>query len=367
MRADIRNLSRCRAWLIVACALCVAIGGLAWTPKAHSISAPIHISGTAGEGVFIRPEANTSRPAIGWMPEGASPDYHCFVWGQNINGVPIWFNVTYNGVTGYYASYYDDSSYHSNEELTAKYGIPLCGSGAPTPPPSSPGTPPATPPGGSGSGSTPPTSTPTTEAAGAPRIRSVFYSGTDSRTGLHGLPAADHNLGLNEWRSDGICTSSRAVNIPSGVEILAGWSRGRLGPAYFLDGARARWEEIHWIILFDPGNASEMQGNCDETLDINALLADWLKSNPRNHLVVLAGRRTEEKTFGYWGHPDFQGLWKYYLAGIWNQYFAEQALICDYDNMDHEDVLRKFSWIIRNPLDSCPTADGAPTPVAWHP
>jgi hypothetical protein len=102
---------------------------------ASAISAPIHIHGTDGEGVFIRPEPNTSQTAIGWMPEGASPDYHCFVWGQNINGVPIWFNVTYNGVTGYYASYYDDSSYHSNEELTAKYGIPLCGS---SPPPTSP-------------------------------------------------------------------------------------------------------------------------------------------------------------------------------------------------------------------------------------
>ena len=69
------------------------------------------------------------------MPEGASPDYNCFVWGQNINGVPIWFNVNYDGVTGYYASFYDDSSYHSNEELTAKYGVPLCGSSPPAPAP----------------------------------------------------------------------------------------------------------------------------------------------------------------------------------------------------------------------------------------
>jgi hypothetical protein len=87
---------------------------------ALAISAPIHISGTGGEGVFIRAEPNTSSTRLGWIPEGASPDYNCFVWGQNINGVPIWFNVNYNGVTGYYASFYDDSSYHSNEELTAK-------------------------------------------------------------------------------------------------------------------------------------------------------------------------------------------------------------------------------------------------------
>jgi hypothetical protein len=93
------------------------------------------------------------------MPEGASPDYHCFAWGQNINGVPIWFFVTYNGVTGFYASYFDDSSYHSNEELTAKYGVPLCGS-SPPPPPSQPApapapgpsVPPSGPSGGGGGG-----------------------------------------------------------------------------------------------------------------------------------------------------------------------------------------------------------------------
>jgi hypothetical protein len=127
-------------------ALLIPVLALSWlllsATGALANPAPIHIAGTGGEGVFIRPEPNTSRPAVGWMPEGASPDYNCFVWGQNIGGVPIWFNVTYNGVTGYYASYYDDSSYHSNEELTAKYGVPLCGSAPPAPPPSTPPPPP---------------------------------------------------------------------------------------------------------------------------------------------------------------------------------------------------------------------------------
>jgi uncharacterized protein YraI len=127
--------------------------------SALSISAPIHISGTSGEGVFIRSGPSTSNSRAGWMPEGASPDYNCFVWGQSIGGVPIWFNVNYNGVTGYYASYYDDSSYHSNEELTAKYGVPLCGSQPPTPTPApspSPAPSPTPPP----ASSPPPSSTP---------------------------------------------------------------------------------------------------------------------------------------------------------------------------------------------------------------
>ncbi len=112
---------------------------LAASPStALAISAPIQISGTDGEGVFIRAEPNTSSTRLGWMPEGASPDYNCFVWGQDINGVPIWFNVNWAGITGYYASYYDNSSYHSNEELTAKYGVPLCGAAPPSEPPPPP-------------------------------------------------------------------------------------------------------------------------------------------------------------------------------------------------------------------------------------
>jgi uncharacterized protein YraI len=112
---------------------CAAIGAAVlggYAPSARATSAPIHITET----VNIRPGPSTaSGNPLGAIPTGASPDYYCFVWGQDINGVPIWFNVTYNGITGYYASYYDDSSYHSNEELTAKYGVPLCGAATPQP------------------------------------------------------------------------------------------------------------------------------------------------------------------------------------------------------------------------------------------
>ncbi len=140
---------------VVAAIMLAALAG--FTSSALAISAPIHIANTSGEGVYIRPDPNTSKPPVGWMPEGASPDYNCFAWGQNINGVPIWFNVNYGGVTGYYASYYDDSSYHSNEELTAKYGVPLCGSSPPPAPPPPAPSPPSSPapspaPGPSGGG-----------------------------------------------------------------------------------------------------------------------------------------------------------------------------------------------------------------------
>lgn len=126
-----------RARLTFVLGLLAALALLAdLTGDALAISAPIHIAGTDGEGVYVRAEPNTSGTRLGWMPEGASPDYNCFVWGQNINGDPIWFKINYGGVTGYYASFYDDSSFHSNEELTAKYGVPLCGSTPPAPAPS---------------------------------------------------------------------------------------------------------------------------------------------------------------------------------------------------------------------------------------
>jgi len=61
------------------------------------------------------------------MPPGTSPDFNCWTQGQNIGGVDVWFSINYHGVTGYYASYYDNSSYSTDTQITSKYGIPHCG------------------------------------------------------------------------------------------------------------------------------------------------------------------------------------------------------------------------------------------------
>lgn len=124
--------------LVVAVAATLAVVVAPATPSL-AMPAPIHVSGTGADGVLIRPTPDTSQPAIGWMPEGASPDYRCFAYGQQIGNVNVWFQVTYGGVTGFYASYWDDSHYASEAELTSSYGVPKCGSPAAT------AAPPATP------------------------------------------------------------------------------------------------------------------------------------------------------------------------------------------------------------------------------
>jgi hypothetical protein len=100
--------------------------------SASATPAPISIAGTGGEGVNIRPTPDTSQAPIGWMPEGASPDFVCWTPGENVGGVDVWFDVNYAGVNGYYASYWDNSSYAADGDITAKYGIPQCGQAAPS-------------------------------------------------------------------------------------------------------------------------------------------------------------------------------------------------------------------------------------------
>ncbi len=87
------------------------------------MGAPIHTTAN----VNLRNAPNTSGTVLTVIPQGVSPDYNCWTQGQNIGGVDAWFNVNYNGHTGYYTSYYDDSSFSTDSQITSKYGIPQCG------------------------------------------------------------------------------------------------------------------------------------------------------------------------------------------------------------------------------------------------
>ena len=130
--------------------LVFVLAALGLAQSAFAISAPIQIAGTDNEGVLIHSEANEPSIHLGWMPEGASPEYNCFTHGEMVGTVSVWFSVTYSGITGFYPSFYDNSSYASDAELTEKYGIKACG-----PMPSSSSSPSTSPPASSSHPSTP--------------------------------------------------------------------------------------------------------------------------------------------------------------------------------------------------------------------
>jgi uncharacterized protein YraI len=139
--------------------------------EARAVGTNIHITGTGTDGVNMRSGPGTGYGKVGWLPEGASPDYVCYSWGELVGPVPIWFNVSYGGATGFYASYYDDSSYSSDADLQNKYHVPLCGANTPTAPAPAPApdtSAPAT--------STPATSTPTTAVDGYNRGNAVAWA-----------------------------------------------------------------------------------------------------------------------------------------------------------------------------------------------
>lgn len=120
-------------------AFAVAVGyGALSGPPAEASAQPIRIVGTNNIGVGIRPAPDMGQPIIGGIPEGQSPDYHCYVRGQNVGGTDVWFYVTYGGVTGYYTSFYDDVPLEFQADLEGHYGIPRCdvqaSASAPAPP-----------------------------------------------------------------------------------------------------------------------------------------------------------------------------------------------------------------------------------------
>lgn len=337
--------------------------------SAIAISAPIHIAGTGGEGVFIRPEPNTSRPATGWMPEGASPDYNCFVWGQNIGGVPIWFNVNYGGVTGYYASFYDDSSYHSNEELTAKYGVPLCGSAPPSspPPPGAPSTP------------------GTTQSAPAAVYFSPYNKG-DSHGRFELGESATTALSVRDWET--YCNKPKSQQQPGRpysaalaavgerpITTLAGWSNGRLGVTSFLAAAgKPALERIAYVLLIDPGVHAEM--GCDRERNAGGALVRWLRANAGAHLVVISSSEVSQK-------ESSRGIQETYFNAIRNAggNLSSRVLTCNYtmekDSNDsgHEKAFFASKYWIQHQIGStrnaCPWLSLRGTtykPTAgWHP
>lgn len=338
-------------------ALLIAAGMVGITSvatHATAASGPIftvmNTSETLPDGVWFRyapHTADTTRTTGLGVYKNERVQLECYAWGDTVGPYAnrLWYWVlnvsrpTNNGVTnqGYLNAHYINDGKSANQ---ADAGVPQCGT-APVPGP-----------------------------------KSVFYSPNNTPDAVAGLTLADLNLVLDDW-SAGNCSASGGANIPAGVSTLAGWSKGRLGIVYFLDTATSQQvSQVHTIILFDPGSTvdfakpprwKQLLGDqtCDWQYPINSLLANWLQSNSANRLIVLTGLDSEEQNSS--GKSTFAGLWKYYFAGIWNQSFANRAQVCDYHDLGHQQVLTSFAGMVQNPIHGCPTASGAPKPVAWNP
>jgi uncharacterized protein YjbI with pentapeptide repeats len=94
------------------------------------------IATTADTEIYSAPSTSSGTP-LELMPAGTNPGFICWTTGEPIGGVDVWFSIYWNGVSGYYASNYDNSHYAYDSQITSKYGIPNCsgGSGATPPPP----------------------------------------------------------------------------------------------------------------------------------------------------------------------------------------------------------------------------------------
>lgn len=198
--------------------------------------------------------------------------------------------------------------------------------------------------------------------------KSVFFSGTSDSGGGSGHQVASVDYPISALMGPPACALASGITMPPDTTTLAGWSGGRLGPIYLLKHANpAQYAAVHEIIFIDPGNSSDFVP-CDADENVNVLLANWLKANPQNQLLVLTGLRSEEKSiFHEAGKSTFHGLWTYYFADIWNQSFANRALVCDYNRADHAQIMKDSWGVVQFLPDGCPILTHEALPVAWHP
>lgn len=201
---------------------------------------------------------------------------------------------------------------------------------------------------------------------------------------------ADTTLGSEQWRNGSDCNAYRAIpggyEVPGGfngtangerITTLAGWSLGRIGPIMFLDVGIPWRQQIHYILLFDPGSRSDYYtGVCDKQYPtMSNIVANWLIENPQNKLVVLAGDVTAD-----YQHP----VNGYGHAGIQNKLFPairdtyvgvgrnirKQVVVCNYPGMNHGDVWIKFRQYMNVPpitLSTCPKTGHYQHIESWNP
>lgn len=152
---------------------------------------------------------------------------------------------------------------------------------------------------------------------------------------------------------------------------VGGWSLGRLGPAYLIQGMQKydpnQLRQLNYIILIDPGNDSDLTP-CDMRNGSGNLYAAWLKYNNSARLVILSGTRTQQDAS--------RGIQEIYFNAIRNQAtgtnIQSRVLVCNY-NAGHYQLYDAGQYWIKHEIspNSCPTLNYSGTywsPTAtWHP
>lgn len=271
-----------------------------------------------------------------YMLYGARVELNCGTWGESVGprANRRWHHVRvasgHNvGEQGWVADRYLNTPNIANQPTP---GEPECGSAPPPPPP-------------------------------APRDGGSVYYSPESPNLASG---ANIHKDYNTWIQPGVaCGTANAGSFPSFltpsnqyVTTMAGWSLGRVGPIYFLAANRHRWNEIDYIILFDPGNYDDIVRNdCDMRHNPGYLYHEWLRTNPNAKLVVMSGSRTAQG-----GHSGIQKAYFEYMKTHGGA--RDRVVVCNFTTGHNETFERYRSWINKPPINKGACPDGV---WSWNP
>lgn len=205
--------------------------------------------------------------------------------------------------------------------------------------------------GGSGTGGGSGSSTGSGAPPSLPEGGSAYFAPDDGHS--NAPSPATLTRPYDSWRSKTHECGTEHADVPASwgnklISTLAGFSKGRLGPIYFLQANRSHWSRIHYILLFDPAGKSEYEYKCDRRYPQSQLLAEWLSLNSGNRLVIVAGKITADAANPDHGHGH-AGIQDTLFPKIRGRSIASRVVVCNYNNMGHWDVFRNFSYTMNQP------------------
>jgi hypothetical protein len=125
---------------VILVALAVVAGVMLWPATANAATFSGRVSGTGGQGLFVRPGPSRGSGAPMYtLAEGAGVNFDCYVRGEVIAGYwytgDIWHHLTSGG---WVTDTYIYTGYNGPVP-----GEPVCGTATPVPPPTTPQPPPS--------------------------------------------------------------------------------------------------------------------------------------------------------------------------------------------------------------------------------